>query len=474
MFRIEETRGARFARTALPAALSVLLLGLAGLAALVLFHVREKRALVEAAIEGRLPPDRALRAIAPLLGGDVLLLGLSLILAIAIGLAFAAALRAYAETHRRLRELKIFAADVLESLSTGVVTLDLEGRVTAINGQAAALLGIDPRETRVHHSRVLERWPILCDAAEKLLERAPFQNLELSVPGRGGASRILHADGSLLETSEGERIGAVLQVTDVTAIKRIEAEIRRSEHLASLGTLAASVAHEIRNPLAALGINLQLLEEALAAGRTPGEARRYVRVIETELRRLDGIVENFIRFARSRPAVRERVDLARLVEETLALVEPECRRHGIAVERRGLEAFFPDVLGDEDELKQAILNVVLNAVQAMPEGGALVLALARAPGAVRLSVRDSGRGIPAAIRERIFEPFFTTRERGTGLGLAIAKKIVAAHGGRIEFESREGEGTTFTISLPLAADSEGASAPPEKGALAASLQGAPC
>lgn len=321
MFRIDESRGARIARIALLPALYVLLAALAGVALLVLLHVREKRAIVADSLAGKTIAEDALRRIAPIIGVDVVLLGAALILAIAVGLTIATGYRAYSQAQRRLRELKIFAADVLESVATGIVTLDLDGRVTAINGRAAQLLGIDPRRTRVPYQEVFAGAPILCGAAERLLQgQAPFRNLEVSVSGAaagerssgnggpGGAEppRTLTIDGSFLETKTGARFGAVIQVADVTEQRCVEREVRRSEQLAALGTLAASVAHEIRNPLAALDINVQLLGEALAAGRASGESARYVHVIESELRRLDGIVENFIRFARSATSSRRR------------------------------------------------------------------------------------------------------------------------------------------------------------------------
>lgn len=448
MFRIDDDRRARFARVALPLGLSVVLTGLAGIALVVLLHVREKRAIVTEALAGRSSPDDALREIAPILGSDVVLLGAALILAIAVALAIAAGYRAYSQAERRLAELKAFSADVLESVATGVVTLDLEGRVTAINGRAAALLGVDPRRTRVPFNEVFASAPILCDAAERLVRRrAPFRNLEVAALASDGG-RTLSLDGSFLETHAGERIGAVIQIADVTEQRAIEREVRRSEQLAALGTLAAGVAHEIRNPLAALDINVQLLGEAVASARSPAETTRYVRVIETELHRLDGIVENFIRFARSTPLERAAVDLAKLVEETLALVAPECRKQRVRIERRGLDAPHPPVLATEGGLKQALLNVVLNAIQAMPGGGTLTLSLEHGAAQARISVHDTGPGIPPRIRERVFDLFFTTREGGTGLGLPIAKKILTAHGGDLTFETGE-DGTTFTLALPI-------------------------
>jgi signal transduction histidine kinase len=415
MFRTYDPRPTPFARIALPGAIALAAL-LAILAAAVLL-VR---------------------------GADALALAV-LALAIAVALGIGAGWRAYADTRRRLEDLRVFAADVVESVAIGVVTLDLDGRVTAISGRAAELLGIDQRRTRVPYREVFAGAPILCDAAERLTgRRAAFRSLE--VAGRGG--RTLTIDGSFLETHAGERIGAVIQVADVTEQRVVEREVRRSEHLASLGTLAASVAHEIRNPLTALDINVQLLGESLAEARAAGDAGRYLRVIETELRRLDAIVENFIRFARPTPLERAPVALERLVEETLALVAPECRRHRVRLERRGLDGAGASVLATEGELQQALLNVILNAIQAMPEGGTLGVSLERGPAEARVTVRDTGPGIPAAAQDRIFELFFTTREGGTGLGLPIAKKILEAHGGGVAFETSNA-GTAFTLSLPL-------------------------
>jgi len=462
MFRIEESRRRRVLTIAVPVALAVASGSLATLSAIVISHLGEERALIEAAARGELAEGDALRALGPLVARDLPLVTAALVPALAVVIAAAAGYGAYARAQRRLRELKIFAADVLESVSAGVVTLDLAGHVTAMNARAAKLMGVDPARTRRHYSEVFEGAPVLCDAAEKLLVRAtPFRNLEVSTtqggigraPGGGGnpseSPATLSLDGSFLETQDGRRIGAVIQLTDATELKRIEAEVRRSEQLASLGTLAAGLAHEIRNPLAALDINVQLLAEAIAARRAEVDGTRYARVIEAEIRRLDEIVANFIRFARSRPVERAPVDLARLVEDTLDLVEPECRKQRVEVERSGLEADLPAILGDESELTQAVLNIVLNAVQAMPEGGTLAVAIESGTKELRLSVRDTGPGIPVGARERIFDLFYTTRDRGTGLGLPIAKKIVSANGGGLAFETGAA-GTTFILTFPLA------------------------
>jgi signal transduction histidine kinase len=476
MIRVDEGRGARFARVALPAALTALLVALAGLAAVVLVHVRAKREIVDEALRRPGSAERALREIAPIIGDDVVLASAALIVAIAAALAIATGYRAYSQTRRRLRELKVFAADVLESVATGIVTLDLDGRVTAINGRAARLLGIDRERTLLPYGDVFAAAPVLCEAAERLLERrAPFRNLEVAAPPPPAAPgeppedapRTLSVDGSFLETEAGERIGAVIQVSDVTEQRCIEREVRRSEQLAALGTLAAGVAHEIRNPLAALDINLQLLHEALGGGRAPEETERYLRVIEAELRRLDGIVENFIRFARSSPLERGPVALGPLIEETLALVAPECERHRVRLVREGVGGAHPPALAAEGEVKQALLNIVLNAIQAMPGGGTLAVSLSHGPSRARIAVRDSGPGIPERIRDRVFDVFVTTREDGTGLGLPIAKRIVEAHGGEIAFETGEG-GTTFTVTLPLAvAEAPAAAATPIPAAAAA-------
>jgi len=227
----------------------------------------------------------------------------------------------------------------------------------------------------------------------------------------------------------------------------LEGEMARRQRLATLGDMAAGVSHEIRNPLNAISMGLQRLG---AEFRPTGEREEYDRVLALvggEVRRLNGLVEEFLALARP-PVLRpERVRVGDLVDETVALIEPEARRLGVRLERL-VPDDLPPLTADRDRLKQVLLNLARNALEAMPGGGTLRLEAAASPRALRLAVTDSGPGIPPEVRARLFEPYYTTKARGLGLGLAIARQIVEAHGGTIEVEPAEGGGSRFRLTLP--------------------------
>ncbi len=244
-----------------------------------------------------------------------------------------------------------------------------------------------------------------------------------------------------------------------------ERDLRRREKLSALGRLAAGVAHDVRNPLHSINLTLQNLEETAR----PGEAERVrqfdrsVGIIREEIRRLDRLVENFLRFARSDRSARAPVDLALLARETAALVEKEAerRRVRVEVESRGGPAVIE---GNMESLRSSVLNLVLNSFEAMPEGGTLTLTVAGSAGDARLEVADTGRGIPAEEQEKVFEFAYTTREDGHGMGLAMVHQVVVEdHGGRVSLQSRPGEGTrvvlAFPTGLPAVAHSGPAGAP---------------
>ena len=229
-------------------------------------------------------------------------------------------------------------------------------------------------------------------------------------------------------------------------VRSLEEAMARRERLATLGDLAAAVAHEVRNPLNAISMGLQ----RLGAEFRPAEAEEYGRLVALmrgEVARLDGIVEEFLSLARPLSLSMAPTDLDALLRSVAALVEGEAARSGVRTVL-SIPDGLPPAQADGGRLTQVLLNVALNALQAMPGGGTLTLGATSAAGAVTLTVSDTGAGIPADLLPRIFEPYVTSKARGLGLGLAIARRIVEAHGGRIEAASEPGSGSRFTITLP--------------------------
>lgn len=215
--------------------------------------------------------------------------------------------------------------------------------------------------------------------------------------------------------------------------------------------LAAGIAHEVRNPLNALQINVSILEQELAELVPDRSAHAFAVLgkISHELRSLDDFVTEFLRYARPAPPRAERVAVARLVDDLVAFIGPECSEKGVALARSpGGETLA--ALVDPLQLKHALLNLVLNALQATPAGGRIEIGVAAAPPGLAVTIRDSGEGLAVAELERAFELFYTTREGGTGLGLPIARRLVEAQGGRLTLASPGRRGTTATLTLPLA------------------------
>jgi signal transduction histidine kinase len=242
-----------------------------------------------------------------------------------------------------------------------------------------------------------------------------------------------------------------LQGRHLREVRALEVEVERRERLAALGNLAAVVSHEVRNPLNAVSVGLQRLAgEFRPAAGDGDDYARVVDLMQGEVRRLDGIVEDVLALARPRPVEIAATRPGALLDEVAALGRAEAAARGIDLRLR-VPPELPPVRWDADQIKQVLLNLVRNGCEAMPRGGALTIAARAEAAGLVVSVEDTGEGIPAEALPRIFEPYVTTKSRGLGLGLAIARRIVELHGGRITVESRPGHGTRFTLALPLAA-----------------------
>jgi two-component system, NtrC family, sensor kinase len=235
------------------------------------------------------------------------------------------------------------------------------------------------------------------------------------------------------------------------SLERQRRELLRAERLVAVGRISAQITHEIRNPLNAIGLNTELLAEELASGGS-AEARQLVTAIGREVDRLNGVAEEYLRFARLPRPLMAREDLNEILSGLLDFVGPELASAGVRVDRQ-LAPGLPPVLADEGQLRAAFLNLLRNSREAMPRGGTVTIGTRLDPsGAVEVEVRDTGGGIPAQDLPRIFDPFYSTKERGTGLGLAFTLQVLKEHGGSIRCESAVGRGTAFLVSLPAAAE----------------------
>jgi len=358
-----------------------------------------------------------------------------------------------------LADLKSYTDSILDSLTSGIITLDLDGRVVTMNPAAELLTGLfGPEATGRYCSEVFSHSPEIVEMfMESLASRGGLANTSLRLRRRNGTSLPIELSTAPLRGAEDKDLGVVGVLKDVTVVHELEAQLRRSDRLAALGTLAAGLAHEIKNPLTSLQTFTRLVSRKFNDERFRGT---FERVVPRELERINGIVERLLELARPRRLVLKPVQVPGLLERILELYANQIEAKQITVLREYAHD-LPAIQGDAEHLYQALLNLVANALEAMDTGGRLTLRsgwaqdqdwlpLARRTPerGVKIEVEDTGTGIPLPEADKIFNPFFTTKESGTGLGLALAHKIIEDHGGSITFRSAPGVGTTFRILLP--------------------------
>jgi len=338
--------------------------------------------------------------------------------------------------------------NILESLSGGVLVVDLDGEITFFNQEAEDITGFEQAKVLgqpyaeiigLNAGRNLSVLHTL-DTGERLASREK----ELAQPN--GNTIPIGFSTSLVRDEAGTILGALEVFNDLTEVKRLEAEVQRVQTLAALGEMAATVAHEIRNPLGGIAGYAGMLERDLDSD---DPNRRLVQKITEGVGRLNRIVVSLLNYTRPLRLNVHPVNLVELLEETTAFfaIDIERSREDIRIERD-----FPDgdliCRIDPEQLQQVILNLLQNAMQAMPDGGAIAVGLRVEENQGVLSIGDTGIGMADEVREKLFTPFFTTKEDGTGLGLVTSKKIIDAHNGQIRVDSEPGRGTQFSISLP--------------------------
>ena len=350
----------------------------------------------------------------------------------------------YRAARSSLSRIKAFSDSLVENMPIGLIATDAGGKLNAFNQTAEAILkrtagealGKPAEEILPGSCRELFR---TLAAERRLIER------EIDCDVAEGRTIPLEVIATTLREEDGAFLGHVLLFRDMTEIRRLEEEVARSRRLASLGSLAAGVAHEIRNPLSSIKGFATWFRERY---RNNPEDRETAEVMIREVDRLNRVITQLLEFARPLTMNRVPTPLPAVIRHALKMVEGEAHRKGIALET-DLSAEIGEVSLDADRMTQVFLNLCLNAIAAMEAGGVLRVSLARRDErTVRITVADTGIGIPKEDLPRVFDPYFTTRSSGTGLGLAIVHKIVEAHGGEVRLESEPGKGTTATVLLP--------------------------
>jgi two-component system, NtrC family, sensor histidine kinase PilS len=342
-------------------------------------------------------------------------------------------------------ELERLHSSIVSTIQSGLVTINGEARIRVFNRYAEVLTGITQREA--YDRELAEIFPGLAGRVPQLFEGLQG---EFEHPG-GEAEQMLFSFTSVpLPGKEGRAAGAMLDLHDLTQMKRMAGELKRADELAAVGALSARMAHEIRNPLAAISGSVQLV----ALRDWPDEKdKRLFSIILRETDRLDGLLRDFLLYAKPATPAKVPLQLRGLIAELSPLLSRDPRLEGISIENRVPGHIV--VVFDKDQCKQVFWNLLVNGAESISGTGRIVIDATvqrrASPGdieQVRIRVRDNGQGMDEADVKRVFEPFFTTKKGGTGLGLATVYRIVETHGGRIAVSSQPGKGTIITLYLP--------------------------
>ncbi len=349
-----------------------------------------------------------------------------------------------------LTERKDLLSTILSSLGEGMVVTDREDKVALLNSYAEEIFGIRREESLGKKlTESLNELAVIKLFRQVRSEGKEIVNREIGITYP--QSRTLSTTITPIRGQGGNIEGMVALFKDVSSAKRMDKEVEEVARLITLGSLSSWMAHEIRNPLNSITINLELLKEEVARliqEEAKEEPLRLMNVISDEINRLNESVHDFLNFNKFPSLNVETTDINQILDGTLTLVQPEAVRRGVKI-RKGYRKKLPTIQVDAKKIRQVLLNIIINSIQAMPKGGELHLITRSRGNRVEIEIKDSGAGIPEKVQEKIFDFFFTTREEGAGLGLSIARRIINEHGGDILVESKEDSGTSVILRLPL-------------------------
>jgi two-component system sensor histidine kinase PilS (NtrC family) len=355
--------------------------------------------------------------------------------------------RAELATEREtLEDLRAFQDVILRSVGTGLVVLASDHRVAALNQAAERITGRRAGQAIGHGAATLFGEDLGLDEIEKTLgeDGAAPPRREMSLRRPDGSTVPVRVTFSALRAGDGRRLGFIAVCDDLSRLREMEARMRQTDRLAAIGRMAANIAHEIRNPLASL---TGAVEALTTLDGTAEERERLGQIVARESARLNRIIRDFLAYARPAPPQFATVEAVDVLDDVLLLLEHRTLPPGLKIVRE----FPPSLRGrlDPHQLRQAVWNLCLNAVEAMPDGGELRVGLEQRGTSLSITVADTGCGIAPDDLPHVFEPFYSTKSEGSGLGLALVHRIAREHGGDIEVESRPARGTTFTLTLPV-------------------------
>ncbi len=346
-------------------------------------------------------------------------------------------------------DLRVMQDHILRSVGSGILTIDLQGNITSWNPSAELITGYNFDEIRKHWQEIFGNGIMELFVHTDSLKERPYR-FNGKIVKKNNTVALLGMTASLLKDDKNTVRGIILTFQDITKLVEMEEHMRRQERLATVGSLAAGIAHEIRNPLASLSGSIQLLQGEL---ELKGDDKRLMDIVVHETDRLNSIITDFLDYARPKNKQAERIALGPAIDETVMLLKNSKKFNQNIMITCDIDPCI-QLSGDAQRMRQVFWNLLINACQAMPDRGLITIS-ATVPPAVdsrawcQIIITDTGLGIARESRDKIFDPFFTTKPGGTGLGLAIVYRIIEDHEGTISVDSEAGKGTRFIIRLPL-------------------------
>ena len=350
--------------------------------------------------------------------------------------------QSYSRSKKLLQDTRAFASEMVASLPEGIIVTDPDRRITFVNPIALDMLSLNPRETiNKTTGEILPEQ--LNELAAAVSRKEAVVEKELHLTDLQGRERIVAVGVTDIISEDGDFVGTMFILRDLTQIRRLQATVQKQEKMAVIGNLAAGIAHEVRNPLSSIKGYATYFGSLFA---DDSEKKKAAEVMTAEVDRLNRVISQLLEIARPSDIKPRATELASLLTSSLRLVRQEAEAAGVRITTSIGQGIGPCFL-DPDRITQVLINLYINAIQAMPHGGELSITADESGSGIMISVADTGIGIPEAETGKIFDPYYTTKNTGTGLGLAVVQKIVEAHDGTVDVRSNE-HGSRFTIHLP--------------------------
>ena len=351
----------------------------------------------------------------------------------------------YRVARANLSRIKAFSDSIVENIPVGLLFISESGRIVTMNNACEKMLRISCLESVSRYAADILP-PQLVALSQEALRSSEILIREIDVPVQG-KNMLFETSASVLHDDDGHFLGYIILLRDITETRHLKREMQRKERLASLGSLAAGVAHEIRNPLSSIKGFATYFKERY---KDVPEDKDTAEIMIREVERLNRVIGQLLEFARPMNVQQRTIDVNGILRHSLGMIRKQAASQGITIDAQDLADEPVYAYIDQDRIGQVLLNVYLNAIEAMTNGGVLKIWIEKdeVNDTIAINVSDTGCGIPGADIGRVFDPYFTTKQSGTGLGLAIVHKIVEAHGGQVKIASTEEKGTTVSLILP--------------------------